>query len=329
MPITALPTPPTRQDPTNFSSRADTFLAALPAFATEANTTASEVNSNAVAAAASAAAAAVSYDSFDDRYLGSKASNPTLDNDSQTLLVGAMYWNSTSNEMRVWNGSAWVAVQTTSAATSAAASAAAAEASYDSFDDRYLGAKASAPTLDNDGASILTGALYWNTTTSRLFLWNGSSWIEAAFSSAGVTTFNTRNGAVTLTLADIQNASYTFTSSSTVNTAVLRDGSGNFSANIITVLDLNSTSDQNLKENINTLKDSIDTINKINPVEFTWKDSKAKSYGVIAQEIQQILPELVQKNESNTLGVNYIPIIALLLDAVQQLDKRVKYLENK
>lgn len=59
-------------------------------------------------AAASAAAAAASYDLFDDRYLGSKTSNPTLDNDGNPLQVGAEYWNSVSNERRTWTGSAWV-----------------------------------------------------------------------------------------------------------------------------------------------------------------------------------------------------------------------------
>ena len=61
-------------------------------------------------------------------------------------------------------------------ATAAAASAAAAAASYDSFDDRYLGAKSSAPTLDNDGNALVTGALYWNTTSNLMFVWSGSAW---------------------------------------------------------------------------------------------------------------------------------------------------------
>jgi hypothetical protein len=54
-------------------------------------------------------AAAASYDSFDDRYLGAKSSNPTLDNDGNALLTGALYWNTVNNEMRVYSGSAWVA----------------------------------------------------------------------------------------------------------------------------------------------------------------------------------------------------------------------------
>ena len=61
-------------------------------------------------------------------------------------------------------------------ATDAAASAAAAAASYDSFDDRYLGAKTSAPTLDNDGNALVTGALYWNSVSATMFAWTGSAW---------------------------------------------------------------------------------------------------------------------------------------------------------
>jgi hypothetical protein len=123
MPITALPTPPSRADAANFSTRADAFLSALPTFATEANATATAANTSATNAAASATtastqatnaaasatSAAASYDAFDDRYLGSKAANPTLDNDGAALLTGALHWNTTGAEMRVWTGTAWVA----------------------------------------------------------------------------------------------------------------------------------------------------------------------------------------------------------------------------
>ena len=46
-------------------------------------------------------------DQFDDRYLGAKSSDPALDNDGNALITGALYWNTSANEMRVWNGSAW------------------------------------------------------------------------------------------------------------------------------------------------------------------------------------------------------------------------------
>jgi hypothetical protein len=70
-------------------------------------TKANEAAASQTAAESSATAAAAAYDSFDDRYLGAKSSNPTVDNDGNALLTGALYWNTTSSEMRVYSGSAW------------------------------------------------------------------------------------------------------------------------------------------------------------------------------------------------------------------------------
>jgi hypothetical protein len=69
-------------------------------------------------------------------------------------------------------------------ATAAAASAAAAELSYDNFDDRYLGAKSSAPTLDNDGNALLTGALYFNSVSAVMQVWTGTAWASISSSAA-------------------------------------------------------------------------------------------------------------------------------------------------
>lgn len=60
------------------------------------------------AAEAASAAAAAAFDSFDDRYLGSKTSNPTLDNDGNALVTGALYYNSVVGLMRQWDGASWV-----------------------------------------------------------------------------------------------------------------------------------------------------------------------------------------------------------------------------
>lgn len=56
----------------------------------------------------------------------------------------------------------------------------AAEAIYDDFDDRYLGPKATAPTVDNDGDALAEGAIYYNTTTNNMWVYNGSTWQEIA-----------------------------------------------------------------------------------------------------------------------------------------------------
>jgi hypothetical protein len=78
--------------------------------ATSASNSATAANNSASAAATSATNAENAYDSFDDRYLGVKTSDPALDNDGAALLTGALYFNSTDNEMRVYTGSVWIAV---------------------------------------------------------------------------------------------------------------------------------------------------------------------------------------------------------------------------
>jgi hypothetical protein len=75
--------------------------------ATSAAASATAASTSAASAATSATSAAASYDQFDDRYLGSKTSDPTLDNDGNALLVGALYFNSVVNAMKVYNGSSW------------------------------------------------------------------------------------------------------------------------------------------------------------------------------------------------------------------------------
>lgn len=58
-------------------------------------------------------------------------------------------------------------------------------AAYDSFDDRYLGAKSSNPSVDNDGNALVGGALYYNTTVGEMRIYNGTSWVAAYVSGAG------------------------------------------------------------------------------------------------------------------------------------------------
>ena len=75
--------------------------------ASSASTSASSALTSANSAATSASSAATSYDQFDDRYLGNKSSDPTLDNDGNPLLTGALYYNTVLSAMKVYSGSAW------------------------------------------------------------------------------------------------------------------------------------------------------------------------------------------------------------------------------
>ena len=81
----------------------------------------------------------------------------------------------------------------TTKASEAASSATAAAASFDSFDDRYLGAKSSEPSADNDGNSLITGALFFDNASgvNALKVWNGSAWITVTVTSSNQANINT------------------------------------------------------------------------------------------------------------------------------------------
>ncbi len=89
------------------ASAAATSATSAAASATAAATSATSAAASATAAATSATSAAASYDQFDDRYLGSKSSDPTLDNDGGALLTGALYFNDVLDAMKVYNGASW------------------------------------------------------------------------------------------------------------------------------------------------------------------------------------------------------------------------------
>ena len=86
------------------------------------------------------------------------------------------------------------ATTATTKASEAATSATAAATSYDNFDDRYLGAKSSNPSTDNDGASLITGALYFKTDGSGMKAYNGSAWEDVSPTDAEQTNINTVAG---------------------------------------------------------------------------------------------------------------------------------------
>lgn len=105
---------------TNAATSESNALASKNAAQTSAaNALTSENNAatSAVSAASSAASAAAALDNFDDRYLGSKTSDPALDNDGNALITGALYFNSVDGVMKIYTGSGWIAASSATVAT--------------------------------------------------------------------------------------------------------------------------------------------------------------------------------------------------------------------
>jgi hypothetical protein len=87
------------------------------------------------------------------------------------------------------------------------------------------------------------------------------------------------------------------------------------------------TSDARLKNNIKTINNSLEKLEQISGVHFEWNEKSGKTgsdYGVIAQEVEKIMPELVTTRDNGYKAVRYEKLISLLIEAVKELNKKIK-----
>lgn len=185
------------------TSASESAASAAAALVSENAAATSESNSasSATASAASAAAALVSENasaaseaaaatSESNAAASASSSSTSATNSANSATASASSATDSANSATAASGSATAASGSATAAagsataasnsaTSAATSATDAAASLDEFTDLYLGAKATAPTVDNDGNPLQTGALYFNTVSNTMFVYSGSSWAAA------------------------------------------------------------------------------------------------------------------------------------------------------
>ena len=97
-----------------------------------------------------------------------------------------------------------------------------------------------------------------------------------------------------------------------------------------------NSSDERLKDNIQVIQGSLDKIDGIRGVEFDWNEKspgwareRGHDVGVIAQEVQKVLPEVVQERKNGYLGVDYKRIVPLLIESVKELKQEVEDLKKK
>ena len=171
------------------ASNASTSASNASTSATNAASSASAASSSASSASSSASAASTSASNA-----SSSASTATTQasNASSSASAASTSATNASNSASAASTSAsnasTSATNASNSASAAATSASDAATLYDNFDDRYLGAKSSAPTVDNDGNTLLTGALYFDTSTSSMKVWSGSAWLDAYASLSGAVT---------------------------------------------------------------------------------------------------------------------------------------------
>ena len=87
----------------------------------------------------------------------------------------------------------------------------------------------------------------------------------------------------------------------------------------LTATDLNSSSDKRLKKNIKTVTSALDTVGALRGVTFDWREGSGKAVGLIAQEVQEVLPEIVSADDNGYLGIRYNNVIGVLVEAIKEL----------
>lgn len=100
------------------------------------------------------------------------------------------------------------------------------------------------------------------------------------------------------------------------------------SGNLTVTQDITAFSDAKFKKNVKTIKDALSKVESIRGVEYERVDTDKKSIGVIAQEIEKIIPEVVLTTEDGTKSVAYGNLVGLLIEAVKELSEKVRKLEN-
>jgi hypothetical protein len=117
------------------------------------------------------------------------------------------------------------------------------------------------------------------------------------------------------------------TSINTGNTLVARDASGDFTAGSITATQYTSTSDISLKENVSTIENALEKVLSLRGVEYDRVESGEHQIGVIAQEVEKIIPEVVYGDEIKSVA--YANIVALLIEAIKEQQKEIEELKKK
>ena len=205
-----------------YAAAAAASASAAAASETAAETAETNAETAETNAAASASAAATSA--------SNAATSATAASNAQTAAETAET-NAETAETNAANS----ATAAASSATSAATSAASALAAFDNFDDTYLGAKASNPTVDNDGDPLTGGDLYYNTTDNVMKVYTGSAWVTAYVPGDAANITSTATGDVSATNVqaaiaelDTEKVPRTSTTGSAklpVGTSAQRDGS--------------------------------------------------------------------------------------------------------
>jgi len=114
------------------------------------------------------------------------------------------------------------------------------------------------------------------------------------------------------------------------------NSSGNFLVYADVTAFSTTLSDRRLKNNVTTITSSLEIINKLRPVSYTWDDKlnrKGTDFGLIAQEVEEILPDIVKETETlfdNNIykSISYEKLIPFLIKSIQELTEEINKLKG-
>ena len=363
MPISALPAPPTRSDATNFNARADAFLSALPTFATEANSLASEVNGYASNAAASAATATnapgTSATSTTSLAIGTGTKALTVQT-GKAFVVGQWVTVTSTATPANWMHGQITAYTSGTGALTVNVTAVGGSGTYAAW---TIGL--SAPSQSS--AALLSTSSYadpaWLTSLSASKL---TGTVTIAGGGTGAATgadartnldVPSRNGVGAsgtwgISISGNAASANTATTATVAGTANALNTSGNYQLGSLGVGtaasgvagEIRSTgdvtaffaSDARLKENIRPIEGALGIVLAIGGKAFDWNETHLQArggedglfvrkadFGVIAQDVEQVFPLAVRTRPDGFLAVDYAKLAALAFQAIAELKQEV------
>jgi len=188
------------------------------------------------------------------------------------------------------------------------------------------------PALGTPSAIVLTNAT--GTVTNLTLVTPALGTPSAVVLTNATGTANSLTvGKITITDETTANASYypmLSVGTSSGNSANVSSAKLTFnpSTGLLTSTDYNSSSDMTLKQDITLINNPLDIISKLTGFGFTWKDSKQKAYGLSAQEVEKVIPEIVKDRPDGTKGINYMNLTAFLIEAIKDLKQEVQALKK-
>lgn len=178
-------------------------------------------------------------------------------------------------------------------------------------------------TTEQRPSPAASGMIRFNTSTSKNESYDGSQWKNIG-SGENITAADD-----TSTNASYYPVMVSDSGSEKPSTVSKSKLSFNPSTGTLTTVVVTTTSDVNLKTNIDTITDALDIVLQLRGTSFTWKDSNQNSIGLIAQEVEKVLPEVVSTSEENVKSIAYGNVVGVLIEAIKEQQKLITDLADQ